>query len=132
MSLLNDASLILTPNAVKEGKLYSIIPSNGNGDMTVVRATTATRTNELGLIEPTPYNLVTYSENFSNIIWQKLNGSSISLNTNYINPSGGSSTYKYTASNLAFGGILRQQLTVIASATTYTFSFFCKKTCSII
>lgn len=71
MSLINKASLILTPNSVKEGKIHSIIPSNGNGDMSFVRATTATRVNELGLIEDSPYNLLKYSEDFSNASWSK-------------------------------------------------------------
>ena len=57
MSILTQASLVLTPNAVKASKLYSIIPSNGNGDMTVVRATTATRVNSLGLIESVASNV---------------------------------------------------------------------------
>jgi len=56
MSLLDDASLLVTPNAEKEGKLYSIIPTNGNGDFSVTRATTATRTNASGLIESSPIN----------------------------------------------------------------------------
>ena len=92
MSLLTQASLVLTPNAVKTSKLYSIIPSNGNGDMTVVRATTATRTNSLGLIEsvaanvprlnydgscpsilvePQRTNLYTWNQDFDNLIWTK-------------------------------------------------------------
>ena len=58
MSLLTQASLVLTPNAGKASKLYSIIPSNGNGDMTVVRATTATRVNSLGLIESVAANVI--------------------------------------------------------------------------
>ena len=71
MSLLEQASLIVTPNGFKESKLYSVIPSDGSGDMTVVRATTATRVNENGLIEVTPYNLFTYSEQFDNASWVK-------------------------------------------------------------
>jgi hypothetical protein len=51
MSLLTEASLVVTPNANKSGKLYSVIPSNGNGDFTVTRATTATRVNSAGLVE---------------------------------------------------------------------------------
>ena len=58
MSLLTQASLIVTPNAVKESKLYSVVPSNGNGDMDVVRATTATRVNSLGLIESVASNVL--------------------------------------------------------------------------
>ena len=41
------------------------------GDLTVTRATTATRVNEQGLIEPVPYNLITYSEEFENSQWTK-------------------------------------------------------------
>ena len=69
MSLLDDASLIVTPNAYKEGKLYSVIPSNGNGDFSVTRATTATRVNAAGLVELVPYNLLQYSEQFDQGIW---------------------------------------------------------------
>jgi hypothetical protein len=80
MSLLDTASLIVTPNAGKEGKLYSVVPSNGSGDFTVTRATTATRVNSEGLIELVPYNLVQYSEEFDNAYWVKDN-SVITANT---------------------------------------------------
>ena len=66
MSLLDTASLIVTPNGYKEGTLYSVIPSDGSGDMSVVRATTATRVNIAGLVELVPYNLVRYSQEISN------------------------------------------------------------------
>lgn len=57
MGLLQQASLVTTPNAVKAGKLYSIIPTNGTGDLDVVRATTATRVNSAGLIESVGANI---------------------------------------------------------------------------
>jgi len=66
MSLLTQASLVVTPNGVKEGKLYSVIPSDGSGDMSVTRATTATRVNSAGLVELVPYNLLSWSEDFTN------------------------------------------------------------------
>jgi hypothetical protein len=71
MSLLDKASLIVTPNAYKESKLYSVVPNTTLGDMTVVRATTATRVNSAGLIEVVPRNLLTYSEQFENANWVK-------------------------------------------------------------
>jgi hypothetical protein len=74
MSLLQDASLVLTPNAYKISKLYSIIPSNGNGDFTFSRAGSATQTASNGLIEDVPYNLFNYSEEFSNAYWNKSSG----------------------------------------------------------
>jgi hypothetical protein len=51
MSLLTQASLVLTPTAYKANKLYSVVPSSGNGDMVTTRATTATRVNSSGLVE---------------------------------------------------------------------------------
>ena len=74
MSLLDTASLIVTPNGYKEGKLYSVIPSDGSGDLSVTRATTATRVNSAGLVELVPYNLFTYSEQFDNADWSKSSG----------------------------------------------------------
>jgi hypothetical protein len=75
MSLFDDASLIVTPNGVKEGKLYSIKPSDGSGDLSVTRATTATRVNSAGLVELVPVNLASYSEQFDNGYWSKFNNS---------------------------------------------------------
>jgi hypothetical protein len=49
-------SLVIIPNAFKEGKLYSTIPG-ALGDLNVVRATTKTRTNSLGVIENVPINV---------------------------------------------------------------------------
>jgi hypothetical protein len=79
--LLNRASLLVTPTLYKEGVLYPQIPTyNSNGDFTVTRATTATRVNAAGLVELVPYNLLQYSEMFSQAIWTKLNAT-ISANT---------------------------------------------------
>ena len=95
MSLLDTASLVITPNGTKAGTLYSVVPSSGAGDMTVTRATTATRVNSAGLIEsvasnvprldysngtcpsilvePQRTNLALYSEQFDNSSWSKAN-----------------------------------------------------------
>lgn len=70
-ALLRSATLLLTPNGYKESKLYSVIPSNGNGDFTVTRATTATRTNSGGLVEGVPYNLLQYSQVYAAAYWDK-------------------------------------------------------------
>lgn len=79
MSILNKASLVVTPTAYKEDKLYSIVPKDGSGDLTWIRATDATRINKEGLIERTPYNLFSYSEQFDIGIWNK---TSITITTN--------------------------------------------------
>ena len=108
MALFDDASLVTTPNGYKAGTLYSIKPTSGAGDMTVVRATTATRVNSAGLIEsvannvprldytdstcpsllvePQRTNLVLYSSSFDNAAWFKLNATITANNTT--SPSG--------------------------------------------
>ena len=57
MSLLDTASLVVTPNGTKASKLYSVVPSSGAGDLSVTRATTATRVNSAGLIESVASNV---------------------------------------------------------------------------
>jgi hypothetical protein len=71
MGLLQKASLIITPNSYKEGKLYSAVPADGTGDMDVVRATTATRVNSAGLIEVVPRNLIANSQVLNVAYWTK-------------------------------------------------------------
>lgn len=96
MSLLDTASLIVTPNGYKAGTLYSVIPNTTLGDMTVTRATSATRVNSAGLIEsvasnvprldysngtcpsilvePQRTNLALRSQELDNVAWDKSNG----------------------------------------------------------
>ena len=57
MTLLSEASFLVTPNGYKASKLYAAIPTNGNGDMTVTRATTATRVDENDLISSVASNI---------------------------------------------------------------------------
>lgn len=94
LGLLNQASLIVTPNAVKANKICSIAPSNGSGDLTFTRASTATRVNSSGnienvatgvprinypsagscpalLFEPQRTNLLLRSEDFDSASWNK-------------------------------------------------------------
>ena len=51
MSLLDDVSIVVTPNGYKAGTLFSAIPSSGAADLEAVRNTAATRVDEDGLIE---------------------------------------------------------------------------------
>ena len=111
MSLLDTASLIVTPNGYKEGKLYSVIPSDGSGDLSVTRATTATRVNSSGLVELVPYNLIWYSEQFDNVSYWGLEQISVTANSTTA-PNGtttadtitDSSTFGYTYQSVPISG----------------------------
>jgi hypothetical protein len=124
MSLLDTASLIVTPNAGKEGKLYSVVPSSGAGDFTVTRATTATRVNSEGLIELVPYNLFRYSEQFDNGAWVKTNAT-ITTNAT-IAPNGTLTADKAIATNTASATrAVYQSFTPILNST-YNISVYVK------
>ena len=148
MSLLSQASLVVTPNAFKASKLYSVIPSDGSGDMTSTRATTDTRVNENGLIEtvasnvpridytsgqgailvePQSTNSVLRSEDTDNVIWIKEFISS--SNNNTLSPSGvlnASKIFANSTSNI-YTRRLRTPSAAVTSGITYTSSFFVKK-----
>ena len=121
MSLLTTATLVVTPNANKTSKLYSVIPSNGNGDFTATRATTATRVNASGLVDLVPYNLLTYSEMFSDASWLK-SETAISANVTTA-PNGTLTADKFIPSaNNATHQIRQTGFT----SSAYTFSVYAK------
>ena len=113
MSLFESASLVVTPNGTKASKLYAIKPTDGSGDLSVTRATTATRVNSSGLIssvatnvprldytnstcpsilvEPQRTNLLLRSQEFSNVIWVKDN---TTVTSGFISPSGAADAFK--------------------------------------
>lgn len=51
MAIEDNASIALIPSGYKSGKLYSVIPDDGDGDFTHSRGSTATRVAASGLIE---------------------------------------------------------------------------------
>jgi len=124
MSLLDTASLIVTPNGYKEGTLYSVIPSDGSGDMSVVRATTATRVNSAGLVELVPYNILGYSEMFDNAYWNKGN-SSVTADVTTA-PNGTLTADKIIESTSNSGHFIEREI-FTSSGQAYTISIFLKK-----
>ena len=116
----NKPTIALIPSTVG-GSVYSVLPSNGDGDFNFTRASAATRINAQGLIEtvavgdnrlnyplldgtvqtcphlllePQRTNLITYSESFSNAFWL-IQNSSITLNIT-ISPDGTLNAAKLT------------------------------------
>jgi hypothetical protein len=142
MSLFNDASIIITPNGFKAGKLYAV----KGADLTVTRATSATRVNANGiietvasnvpridysgggcpsvLVEPQRTNVLLRSQEFDNVAWLTFR-SSVSSNAT-ISPDGTTNAEKLIQQSGVndAGGIY--QLLTISNATVYTYSFFAK------
>lgn len=134
MSLLDTASLIVTPNGYKEGKLYSVIPTDGSGDLSVTRATTATRVNSAGLVELVPYNLLQYSEQFNNAVWATYaagTGVAPIITANSTTAPNGTLTADKVVLNAGASATPSDQsqlyqLYAVTSGKTYTLSFYAK------
>ena len=143
MSLLDDVSIVVTPNGYKAGELYAVVPSSGAADMDVTRATDATRVNEAALIddvlanvpridytgggcphilaEPQRTNTITFSEDLNQ-------ASSIVVNATVLlnqgtSPKGDNSANKFTA-DTSFPNARLGVTTVINKK--YTTSIFAK------
>jgi hypothetical protein len=97
-NLLEQASLVLIPSGYKEDVVYSQIPLDGSGDLQLTRASNGTRVNSAGLVEVTPWNVLTYSEQFTNAAWVKQSaGSTFTLTDNFTTaPNGTTTACKYT------------------------------------
>ena len=71
MAIYDKASLVLIPSGTKTSKVYSQVPTNGDGDFTFSRSTAATRVNASGNIEKETQNLLLQSNSF-NTTWQNV------------------------------------------------------------
>lgn len=148
MALFESASLVVTPNGTKASKLYSVKPADGSGDMTVTRATTATRVNASGiiesvstnvprldytgstcpsiLIEPQRTNLVVYSEQFDNASWAKT-AATVTANS-IISPDGTQDADTFSGNGVLGTHFLVQSgVSSVTSGLAYTTSFYAKK-----
>jgi hypothetical protein len=148
MALLDTASLIVTPNGYKASKLYSIVPSDGTGDMTFSRTgNTATRVNSSGvietvnaniprldyldgtcpklLLEPQRTNLILQSQDISSASWSK--PSSPVVVTNVAIAPDGTTTADSIQSTDTSGFKSIKQTNSFTANSTFTFSFFVKK-----
>jgi len=144
--LLQTASLLLIPSGYKSGKAYAEIPTNGNGDLTWTRASTALRTNSSGLLEsmgsgvprlsymygscpalllePQRTNLALQSESFDNASWTKANASVTANSTTA--PDGNTTADTFESTTNINANITIQQAITIVSGSTYSASFYVK------
>jgi hypothetical protein len=144
--------LALIPSTVG-GSVYSVLPSNGDGDFNFTRASAATRINAQGLIETVaatdnrlnyplldgtvqtcPHlllesqrtNLITYSESFSNAYWTK-SGASITSNA-AISPDGTLNADKLVEGSGTGAHLISRSLFGSGvNLAKYTLSIFAKK-----
>jgi len=114
-NLYNKASLVLTPQMVEAGKVYSMKPEDRKGDFTFSRSTAATRVNASGNIEKETQNLLLQSNQFdTSANWVNTSSSETSGHTGY---DGSSDAWLLTKSGA--GGRLHQNITA-SGVLTYS------------
>tara|TARA_R110001599_G_scaffold129776_1_gene304419 strand:+ start:381 stop:1532 length:1152 start_codon:yes stop_codon:yes gene_type:complete len=139
-------TLTMIPSGYKAQKVYSVLPTNGDGDFTFDRNNAGTRVNKDGLIEqvatdvprldysdgscpslllePSSVNLITKSNEVTSV-----SGAIINLNA-AISPDGTLNAFKikFTGGSSNAGGLLNleNQTANFAASTLYTLSFYAK------
>tara|TARA_B110000495_G_scaffold298_1_gene206 strand:+ start:1631 stop:2974 length:1344 start_codon:yes stop_codon:yes gene_type:complete len=124
MSLLDDVSIVVTPNGYKAGKLYAVIPSNGTADMDVTRATAATRVDENGLVN---YAELIGGENLDissgSPVFPSDWSSATANSVNFLGSSSAVSYYEDVATGMILGKTYRLELTISGYSGTGTTGF---------
>jgi len=117
--MINDASLVMIPSGYKDGKLYSVKPTDGSGDFTFSRGSNlaATRVNSEGLIEKGRENLLLQSNTFSTT-WIKSNVSVTSGQSGY---DGSNDAWQLSVSSSSY--YMKQNL---VTSNVQTFSVYAK------
>jgi len=120
MSLFDDASLVLIPDGAKDGKLYSVKPTDGTGDFTFTRGSNlaATRVDENGLIEKGRENLLLQSNQFDTT-WVNANSTNTSGQSGY-----DGSSDAWLLSKTGANGRITQTKSI---SSIFTFSVYVKK-----
>jgi hypothetical protein len=118
-TLLDLASLVTIPSGYKVGTVYSVVPTDGAGDLTFTRSNdTATRVGPNGLIEKVRTNVILQSNTF-NTTW---GSTDVTLTSGATDPNGG--TTAWTAAATAANAITQQSVTLTGLRT---FSIYAKQ-----
>jgi len=130
MSYFDDASLAFLPSgaAGKDGKAYSIKPTDGTGDFTFSRGSNlaATRVGADGLIEKGRENVLLYSQEFDNSYYGKSLGT---LTANQTTAPNGSLTADLFTKTSAVNSVseLKKSSPIYASIGVHTYSVYVKQ-----
>lgn len=110
-NLLSQASLVMIPSGYKEDVVYSQIPTSGAGDLSFTRASNGTRVNSAGLVEVAPWNMVTYSNDFSSS-WALIEASK---STGVTDPIGNANAIKLKYTTATSAHYITQGITLTGS-----------------
>jgi len=119
MSTFDSASLVMIPSGYKDQKVYSVKPTDGTGDLTFSRASSATRVASNGLIEKVRTNLLLQSNTFNAAAWVSA-GPGATVTSGQSDPDSGNSAWLLSKSGTT--GRIEQTITTAASEQTFSIS----------
>jgi hypothetical protein len=122
-NLLRSASWTLIPSGIEEDIVFAQKPTSGLGDLTFTRASDATYTDSTGVVRRSPYNLLTFSEMFSDGVYTKV-ATTITANT-IVAPNGTLTADKLVSTSASSSHSVYQNLGNIGDVRTI--SCFVKK-----
>jgi hypothetical protein len=136
--VFDDASWVMVPSQYEEDWVRAFKPTSELGNLAFTRSSDATFTDSTGVVRRSPWNLVTFSEQFDNAAWTKSSGGtgiapSITANTST------SPTGTLTADRVQFNctgttnpdrSVLFQTFNNAVVGRSYTFSVYIKANAS--
>ena len=119
MSIYKSSSLAMIPTAYKDGKLYSIRPTDGSGDFTFSRGSNlaATRVDVNGLIEKGRENLLLQSNSFSTSPWSN---NDAGVTSGQADKDGGTNAWKWKVNSNASFHYTLQSHSILNSLCAYS------------
>jgi hypothetical protein len=119
----NSASLIMYPSGYKVGTIFDLKPTDGTGDLTFTRASTATRVNAAGLVEIPKTNLFLQSQTFENASWIK---AFATITANATTAPDGTLTADKLVEDATTNVHYIEQVPTLAASTTYVCTIYGK------
>jgi hypothetical protein len=121
--VFDDASWVMVPSQYEEDWVRAFKPTSELGNLAFTRSSDATFTDSTGVVRRSPWNLVTFSEQFDNAAWTKR---SATISANVVNAPNGTLTADkiIEAASTGFHSILQSNASRVG--VPYTFSVYLK------
>jgi hypothetical protein len=122
--VFDDASWVMVPSQYEEDWVRAFKPTSTLGDLAFTRSSDATFTDSTGVVRRSPWNLVTFSEQFDNAIWGR-SATTVSINS-AVAPNGTLTADTLTADGTnTFHGLTQVGNSI--NGVTYTQSIYAKR-----
>jgi hypothetical protein len=121
--VFDDASWVMVPSQYEEDWVRAFKPTSELGNLAFTRSSDATFTDSTGVVRRSPWNLVTYSEQFNNAAWTK---DRVTVTDNVTTAPNGTLSADKIVDTLQGNNAYRVYNAVTLSAISYSASFYVK------